>query len=285
MTTQDILYLEVSLIEIVTVCRGEWSSYEDISGEIRLFDTIANSGKILSDISGFLEYLATGGKIEPIVRELEESLRDFLEGTATRRHELTQLYLSEGAKKRLNEFFDNEFEPKAITDEIREVTYNAMEQYINLCSYWVEWIEKYFPSRDGAQLPGDPARILPVTPRPGMEPGTREASTPSRIAATNEIKSCLLVSTDNQDKLLKKLHQLIDGNKGKRVALVVRLCVDLGLMSKPTFGVLAKEFPKIGNKAGYNRYYKSFQEPIYCKDFEAEINGIKQHLTPFKNQI
>lgn len=280
-TTQDILKLKSALAEIAIICRGEWPAWEAIYGDISLFVDLLDSAETLENVSGFLEYLATGGNIEPIVRELEESLGDFLDGTAIRVNEYAPLLLAENAREWIAEYLAE----GGTTDEIRQGVFSDLEEIIDLCSEWVEWIEKYFPSRDGAQLPGDPARILPVTPRPGMEPGTREASTPSRIAATNEIKSCLLVSTDNQDELLKKLHQLIDGNKGKRVALVVRLCVDLGLMSKPTFGVLAKEFPKIGNKAGYNRYYKSFQDPIYCKDFEAEINGIKQHLTPFKNQI
>ena len=280
-TTQDILKLKSALAEIAIICRGEWPAWVAIYGDISLFVDLLDSAETLENVSGFLEYLATGGNIEPIVRELEESLGDFLDGTAIRVNEYAPLLLAENAREWIAEYLAE----GGTTDEIRQGVFSDLEEIIDLCSEWVEWIEKYFPSRDGAQLPGDPARILPVTPRPGMEPGTREASTPSRIAATNEIKSCLLVSTDNQDELLKKLHQLIDGNKGKRVALVVRLCVDLGLMSKPTFGVLAKEFPKIGNKAGYNRYYKSFQDPIYCKDFEAEINGIKQHLTPFKNQI
>ena len=280
-TTQDILKLKSALAEIAIICRGEWPAWEAIYGDISLFVDLLDSAETLENVSGFLEYLATGGNIEPIVRELEESLGDFLDGTAIRVNEYAPLLLAENAREWIAEYLAE----GGTTDEIRQGVFSDLEEIIDLCSEWVEWIEKYFPSRDGAQLPGDPARILPVTPRPGMEPGTREASTPSRIAATNEIKSCLLVSTDNQDELLKKLHQLIDGNKGKRVALVVRLCVDLGLMSKPTFGVLAKEFPKIGNKAGYNRYYKSFQDHIYCKDFEAEINGIKQHLTPFKNQI
>lgn len=277
-TTNDILELKTSLDSIGIVCRGEWVAWEAIYGELPIFADLTDSAETLEDVGGFLEFLATGGNIEPIVRELEKTLADLLDCAAGRVNEYAPPMLAEIARAEIAEYLDG-------NDELCQGTYKAMKEIIDLCSEWLKWIRVYFPGLDAAQLPGDPARILPVTSRPGMEPGTREASTPSRIAATNEIKSCLLVSTDKQDELLKKLHQLIDGNKGKRVALVVRLCVDLGLMSKPTFGVLAKEFPKIGNKAGYNRYYKSFQDPIYCKDFEAEINGIKQHLTPFKNQI
>ncbi len=277
-TTNDILELKTSLDSIGIVCRGEWVAWEAIYGELPIFADLTDSAETLEDVGGFLEFLATGGNIEPIVRELEKTLADLLDCAASRANEYAPPMLAEIARAEIAEYLDG-------NDELCQGTYKAMKEIIDLCSEWLKWIRVYFPGLDAAQLPGDPARILPVTSRPGMEPGTREASTPSRIAATNEIKSCLLVSTDKQDELLKKLHQLIDGNKGKRVALVVRLCVDLGLMSKPTFGVLAKEFPKIGNKAGYNRYYKSFQDPIYCKDFEAEINGIKQHLTPFKNQI
>lgn len=62
---------------------------------------------------------------------------------------------------------------------------------------------------------------------------------------------CLLAP----DKLqhLKKLHSLIDGRKGKDVALVIKASMQLGwLLSKPTFTQLQNEFGDIGNVSGYN---------------------------------
>ena len=98
-------------------------------------------------------------------------------------------------------------------------------------------------------------------------------------AAANEFRSCLLVSTDKQEELLKKLHQLIDGKKGKPVALVIHLCVEFGLMSKPTFGVLKSEFGDIGNPSGYNDYYRHYS----TKYTDDEIKGVIAHLKPFMN--
>lgn len=98
---------------------------------------------------------------------------------------------------------------------------------------------------------------------------------------TSEIRGCLLVQADKKDELLKKLHLLIDGKKGKAVALVIRLCVELGLMSRPTFTVLKVEFPGIGNKSGYNTHYREF-ETRYPKE---EIDGMKANLITFQEYI
>ncbi len=74
----------------------------------------------------------------------------------------------------------------------------------------------------------------------------------------NEFRSCLLIQDDKKDELLKKLHLLIDTKKGKPVALVIRLCVELGLMNKPTFGVLQAEFGDIGHHSNYDKYYRNY---------------------------
>ena len=90
---------------------------------------------------------------------------------------------------------------------------------------------------------------------------------------------CFLVQDYRKEDLLKKLHLLIDGKKGKAVALVIHLCVDLGLMYKPTFSVLLEEFPGIGNQSGYNAYYRGYP----ARYTEQEINGIKANLIAFNS--
>lgn len=90
---------------------------------------------------------------------------------------------------------------------------------------------------------------------------------------------CFLVQDYRKEDLLKKLHLLIDGKKGKAVALVIHLCVDLGLMYKPTFSVLLEEFPGIGNKSGYNAYFRGYP----ARYTEQEINGIKANLIAFNS--
>lgn len=65
-------------------------------------------------------------------------------------------------------------------------------------------------------------------------------------------QDCLLV--DDKGELLALLHKLIDGRKGKYVAIVIRTCYDEGLMNKPTFTQVKNEFGDIGHKSGYNTY-------------------------------
>lgn len=110
---------------------------------------------------------------------------------------------------------------------------------------------------------------------------TASGNNQRNTATGNEFRSCLLIQDDKKNELLKKLHLLIDGKKGKPVALVIRLCVELGLMSKPKFGVLKAEFPGIGYKSGYNTYYREF-ETRYTK---VEIEGMKANLITFQDYI
>lgn len=122
---------------------------------------------------------------------------------------------------------------------------NHSDKYCN----WLDWINRYYPPEQSKQGPGQ----------------------------KSDFNSCLLVQEDKQDELLKKLHELIDGKVGKAVALVIGLCVELGLMTKPTFGVLKAEFGDIGDKSGYNAQYSKYPKQYT----HGEINGIKVHLEPF----
>lgn len=128
------------------------------------------------------------------------------------------------------------------------------------CSNWIKWIDEYFPHEQSKQ-----------------EPGQEETS----IKQDSGFRSCLHVQDDKQEELLKKLHSLIDGKKGKGVALVIGSCVELGLMTKPTFGVLKAEFGDIGNKSGFDTYYREFS----TKYTDKEMAGIKSQLEPFLKLI
>lgn len=135
--------------------------------------------------------------------------------------------------------------------------------FINLgykCSDWIDWIDRYFPPEQSKQ----------------------EQNNEKPVKQDEDLTSYLLVQADKQDELLKKLHLLIDGKKGKSVALVIHLCVELGLMSKkPTFGVLTAEFGNIGNASGFNSYYGKY-ETSYTKE---EKDGLKRHFEPFLEYI
>ena len=135
-------------------------------------------------------------------------------------------------------------------------------KFINLgykCSDWIGWIDRYFPP----------------------EQSTQEQDNEEPVKQDEDLRSCFLVQDDKKNELLKKLHLLIDGKKGKPVALVIHLCVELGLMRKPTFGVLKAEFLGIGNKSGFHKYYDRY-ETSYTKE---EKDGLKRHFEPFLEYI
>lgn len=85
---------------------------------------------------------------------------------------------------------------------------------------------------------------------------------------------CLLDPDKTQH--LKKLHSLIDGRKGKNVALVIKASMQLGwLLSKPTFTQLQNEFGDIGNVSGYNHQ-------MNLQPDKTELEGIKVALQALK---
>ena len=60
---------------------------------------------------------------------------------------------------------------------------------------------------------------------------------------------------EDKGGLLASLHKLIDGRKGKSVAIVIKVCCDYGIMmAKPTYTQVKKEFGDIGVKSGYDAY-------------------------------
>jgi len=84
----------------------------------------------------------------------------------------------------------------------------------------------------------------------------------------------LLIGDDSERKrILKILHGIIDGKKGKAVALAIYACYKAGKMSKPTFPQVQKEFGEIGNKQGFNKYFDKT---------ELGEENVKQMMEKFK---
>lgn len=248
--TKDLLLLRVSLERIVTVCRGERGMLLLMgSGNMSILEDLTDVAATLEDLDGFLDYMANGGKIEPIVEELKESLSDFLDSAADSVNRYAPLSLADGARERITMYLED-LADEIHQEELCQVTFDVMRKIIDLSSEWLRWLQLYFPSCITKQ-----------------EPNTARG-----------IDGCLLVSADKQEELLKKLHLLIDTKKGKPVALVIRLCVELGLMSKPTFGALQAEFGDIGHHSNYNKYYRNYPKPYA----EYEIQGMMSNLEPFK---
>ncbi|MCH5178138.1 MAG: S24 family peptidase [Prevotellaceae bacterium] len=72
--------------------------------------------------------------------------------------------------------------------------------------------------------------------------------------------------------LLAKMHSLIDGHKGRRVALVVRCAVEEGHIMMPTFAALQREFGTIGSRQGYQQYMRS------QKFSDSELAAVRKFL-------
>ncbi len=72
--------------------------------------------------------------------------------------------------------------------------------------------------------------------------------------------------------LIKKLHSLIDGKKGKDVYVFIVACIKLGKLTKPTYTQVINEFGYIGNKSGFYRY---MNERLFTKiELEGAMNQI-----------
>ena len=55
------------------------------------------------------------------------------------------------------------------------------------------------------------------------------------------------------EEILTALHTFIDGKKGRAVAVVVNCAMEEGLINRPTFPVLQKEFGDIGSPQAYSK--------------------------------
>ena len=176
----------------------------------------------------------------------------------------------------------------ALDDDSQEV-YHDWRAVAGLCQDWVNTIDDYYrriPYRAEDFPPGSIARsylanLERMERRDMMAPqepaAPRPAGRPSQHGKT--IKDYMWLKDDKQkEKLLKKLHQLIDGRKGKAVALVIVVCSAMGLMEKPGHLIMVNEFGDIGNRSGYDRYFSKG----YRGYTDEETKGIEKHLAPFK---
>lgn len=83
-------------------------------------------------------------------------------------------------------------------------------------------------------------------------------------------KDCL----QDMDKLAV-LHSVMNGKTGKDAVLVMKVAVQLGWMTKPTFIAVEDEFGDIGNRSNYNKYINGDK---FTKD---EIEGMKNILLSY----
>lgn len=79
---------------------------------------------------------------------------------------------------------------------------------------------------------------------------------------------------DNTGEKLKKLHTLIDGKKGKSLALIIMACVKQGYMTKPTYQQLANEFGDIGSRQAYTNY--SDENRFTASEIGGAVKAVKE---------
>lgn len=168
-------------------------------------------------------------------------------------------------RKSLREFLD------CASDELIDGNPKAMtiKGTVPFCEAWINWIDTYFPiDPNGQQQPGQETALAASAGRPSHKDKT--------------VKDCMLLQDDEQkNELLKKLHELIDGKKGRRVALVVLVCEAMGLMTNPGHAVMMKEFGYIGARSGYNRFHD-----MGIKNYKKEeADGIMVHLAGFRDSL
>lgn len=85
-------------------------------------------------------------------------------------------------------------------------------------------------------------------------------------------ESVLIGDEAKKKQTLERLHKLIDGRKGVSVALAIRVAVEGGLITKPTFRQVKAEFGDIGAESGYNNAYRN---NAFTRE---ERNGVQKNL-------
>lgn len=76
-----------------------------------------------------------------------------------------------------------------------------------------------------------------------------------------------------KEKILKILHSLIDGKRGKGVAMVIHAACTAKIIQQPTFKQVENESGNIGNVSGYNRYMRDTH--VYT---ERELDAIRSQF-------
>ncbi len=161
-------------------------------------------------------------------------------------------------------------------DEYGASTWRGDFEFYRNIHFVLTWCDKFSVCID-AYFPIDPNGQ--EQPHQGPAPAAK-VGRPSQLDKT--VKDYMLLKDDDQkDELLNKLHELIDGEKGRGTALVVLVCEVMGLMTKPGYTVMVKEFGDIGARSGYDGYHDKGIN--YFK--KEEINGIMTHLARFKDGL
>lgn len=84
---------------------------------------------------------------------------------------------------------------------------------------------------------------------------------------------------ERKAKILSKLHDLIDNKKGKWVALVIRCCIEEGLLKRPRFESVIGEFGEVIGESNYKKYLNESVAPKQA--VKNELDRIAKQLAEF----
>ena len=80
-----------------------------------------------------------------------------------------------------------------------------------------------------------------------------------------------------KERLIKKLHLLIDNSTGRKSVLPIKVALGMKLMDKPTYKDFIAEF---GKKISESEYSKAFNDPKFS---DEEIRNMELKLSGFKH--
>lgn len=87
----------------------------------------------------------------------------------------------------------------------------------------------------------------------GNESAIEGKQQPQQKSTTTNFKNKIAGNVDSE-KLLAKLHTLMDGKTGKEALIYLTVCIIDGMINRPTFKQFEAEFPYICKRANYYRY-------------------------------
>ena len=88
---------------------------------------------------------------------------------------------------------------------------------------------------------------------------------------TKSIQECISKKEDIE-RVLKLLHDYIDGKNGSAICLPLLAVIRLGKMTKPTHTQIINEFGEVITKSLYNAYMKEY------KFNQVELDGVTREI-------
>ena len=142
------------------------------------------------------------------------------------------------------------------------------------------------PQDDGVcPADSDVLSVGGVSPENGKvqskQPQQQEQPQKKRGRSAKSFSDCILV--EDKDGLLAKLHQVLDGRKGRDVYLVLNTLLYEGVLLKYTYTQAKNEFGDIGSDSLKTKYSGSKDDKVSCVSAfdKGEIEGVKKIFSEF----